>query len=129
MNAPVKVSEKAYVKTRGGDFVDLTAILNGIGDALEEVRAHLQKQIDESKKAFSAAEVIKAVGSELGELERKLDQSEQVRRDLQDQIDHLRDVQRSREVDWIDDVQELKRTVSRMSAALDALKGKGKSRG
>jgi chromosome segregation ATPase len=122
MNAPAKISERAYVTTRGGDTVDLSDVLAGIGDALEEVRAHLQKQIDGGKKAFTAKEVIKAVGSELGELERKLDQSEQARRDLQDQVDHLRDVQRSREVDWIDDVQELKRLVNTMSAELHAIK-------
>ncbi|UXN60906.1 hypothetical protein [Phyllobacterium zundukense] len=76
-----------------------------------------------SEKAFSAKEVIKAIGSELGELERKLDKSEQVRRDMQDQIDELRHAARTREADLADDLVELRRVVNRMSVELEALKG------
>ncbi len=78
-----------------------------------------------SETTFSTKEVIKAVGSELGELQRKLDQSEQARRDLQDQVDELRHLARTRESDWADDLTELKRVISRMRAEFDELKGPG----
>jgi DNA mismatch repair ATPase MutS len=85
------------------------------------VSTELLKVIADATKKIvrkDAEMTIKVVGEEIGalkrNLQRQIDDGEQIRRDLQDQIDHLRDMQRSREVDWIDDVQELKRLNNRL---------------
>lgn len=117
MNAPAKISAKAYLKTQGGDTVDVGEVLGGISDAIEEVRAHLQKQID-SKNAFDPTKMLEGIRDALGD----------TRRDLQEQVDHLRDMARTREADWYDDLTEMKRVIGRMRVELDGLK-KGKSHG
>jgi hypothetical protein len=115
VNQPVKFPKEFIIPTKNGDSVDITETL---GDMRKQLEAKISR---ESKN------VAKAVGAELGELERKvLDRHKAAQRDLQEQLDHLRDVQRGRETDWFDDLVELRRTVNRMSVEIEELKGKSR---